>query len=397
MSIPSARADSRAPARILGTSVVLGLLIVADAVVRLLGSPEESAVFLAFDSAFLVGVATMVPFLVGIAYAGYWLAGSDLDPQRFGRIWRWTVVGAVVSAVLNLALMTVLPVDSALMGFAWLRWAVAVGAGVGVLIGVVEARAIQAATDAERTEVHAEHLEAQRDLLDYLNSLLRHEVLNASNVISGYASLLKDDHDQETPVYEHSDTIHRRSEEITRVIEDVRVLLLATDGEATAEPVDLTETLVEEVAKLQDLDETVVVETSMPESVHVWADPLLLRVFGNLLANAVEHNDSSPPRVSVSVDAADDRVTVDITDNGRGIPEEEVETLFDRPSQRTADHGFGTHLAAKLVEQYGGSIELVETGAAGSTFRVTLPRATASSEPGQSPADPTSSFGTSVD
>ncbi|WP_232702121.1 sensor histidine kinase [Halobacterium wangiae] len=386
------------PTWLLGTSLGLSLVLVAEVGVRLLGLADwtkESS--LVFSGEFLVGVITAAPFVAGVAYAGHWLTHSELQPERFARAWWWTVAGAGAAVLLNLALMTVLPVSSVLLFVAWLRWAVALGAGLGVFIGVVEARAIQNATDAERSAVRAEHLEAQRDLLDYLNSLLRHEVLNATNVVSGYATLLKDAHDEGTPEYDYGDTILRRSEEITGVIEDVRVLLLASETDAPVVPVDLSETLAEEVAKLEDLDDSVEVEMSVPDSVYVRADALLPRVFGNLLANAVEHNDSSPPRVSVTVDAGGERVTVEIADNGSGVPDGEVEGLFDRPSQRTADHGFGTYLTAKLVEQYGGSVDLVETGPAGSTFRVALQRASPSSDGAGAPVESVSSLGTPVD
>lgn len=102
------------------------------------------------------------------------------------------------------------------------------------------------------------------------------------------------------------------------------------------------------------------------------ADDLLPRVFGNLLSNAVEHNDDAVPRISVTVTEWVDEVTVRIADDGPGIPASERETLFER-SER-ADHGLGLYIVGELVERYGGRVELVETGPDGTTFDVTLDR-----------------------
>lgn len=359
------------PARLVATAGAVVAVMAVEVAARAAGVGTVRSVV--FPGEFVVGVATTLPFVAGVAYAGYWLRESDIAPERHRRVWWWTVTGGAASVLLNVAIMAVMPVASVLLGVAWLRWAAAVGCGVGVAIGVTEARSIQSATAAERNRVRAEHLEVQRDLLDYLNSLLRHEVLNASNVISGYASLLKEEFDEDSREYEYSDVIHRRSDEITTVIDDVRVLLQAAEHDVSLEDVNLSGVLREELAKLGDIEEDVEVEASIPDDVYVPGNPLLRRVFGNVLSNAVRHNDSDPPRVSVDLTAEDDAVAVEIADNGPGIPEEEVDGLFERPSRRTADHGLGLYIVGQLLDQYGGDIELVETGDAGTTFRITLP------------------------
>jgi signal transduction histidine kinase len=256
------------------------------------------------------------------------------------------------------------------------------------MIGVNEARAIQNTMDAERAAVRAEQLEVQRDVLDYLNGLLRHEVLNATNVISGYASLLREGCDDPETRQKYSGSIYRKSEEVTSVVQDVRVLLEATKGRREFDRLDLAALLRREIEKLTDVDEAVEVETSIPESVYVEGDALLRRVFGNLLSNAVEHNESAPPRVSVTLDERAETVSVEIADNGPGIPEEEVETLFDRPENEGVTHGLGLYLVGKLTRHYGGTIELVETCPDGTAFRVDLPkRASNPDDPGETPPD----------
>jgi signal transduction histidine kinase len=78
--------------------------------------------------------------------------------------------------------------------------------------------------------------------------------------------------------------------------------------------------------------------------------------------------------VSVSVTPDTETVTVEVTDNGPGIPDDDIEGLFDPVPTQRADHGLGLTIVARLVERYDGTIELVDTGPHGSTFAVTLPR-----------------------
>ena len=64
-----------------------------------------------------------------------------------------------------------------------------------------------------------------------------------------------------------------------------------------------------------------------------------------------------------------------VTDDGSGVDPEVRPGLFERPESGTGDHGYGLYLVDALCSQCGGDLELTETGADGTTFTVTLPRA----------------------
>lgn len=349
-------------------AVALSVVVVAETGVRLAGGLGVGV-----THAFLAGVVTSLPFLVGVAYVGTWLDRSAVDAVRHGRVLWWTVGATLAFLGTNLLLMAVLPVGSPLQAFAWLRWAVVVGAGVGALVGVTEARAVQNASDAARSEARAVHFEQERDRLDYLNSLLRHEVLNAANEISGYAGLLREDGDPDSRVREYGGRIDDRADALTSVIEDVRVLLQASREPEAVGGVDVAGVVAEEAARLEDAYDAASVTVDAPGAAPVAADCLVSRAIRAVLENAVEHDDADETAVSVAVDATVDRVTVRVSDDGGGISAETVDSLFQRPSRRTADHPLGLYIASKLVEGYGGDIELVETGDHGSTFELHLP------------------------
>jgi protein-histidine pros-kinase len=71
---------------------------------------------------------------------------------------------------------------------------------------------------------------------------------------------------------------------------------------------------------------------------------------------------------------------IDVVDTGIGIGDEEPDALFERlfrsqtaVAQQTPGAGLGLTIALAIVEAHAGTIEVVESGAGGTTFRMTFP------------------------
>ncbi|MFB6120994.1 MAG: ATP-binding protein [Halobacteriaceae archaeon] len=353
------------PHLLVGFGAVLALFVVGEwAVVALIrGKP--------LGEQYLVGVLTSLPFVLGILYGGIWLSRSGLGVERYPRIAGWLVGGVAIFVAINVLTMVVQPPGNPSSLVGWLRWAASLGGGIGLLTGTIEARAIERERIAEREAVRAEIAESERELLDYVNSLLRHEALNAANVISGNASLLMEGADEETR--RRLRVIERQSEDLSQVIDDVRVLLQSAGESPVLEPWPLDDVLETEVAALRERTDAEVAVTGDTD-VAVAADNLLPRLFSNLLSNAVEHNDAETPRVTVSVDAGPETVTVRVSDNGPGIDESRLEAIFEREANANSSHHLGLYLVRTLAECYGGSVRVAETGPEGTTMAVELPR-----------------------
>lgn len=322
---------------------------------------------------FLVSALISVPFFSWIIYGGVRLEAGSLPPERYPRVWWWCLGGSVAFFGLNVVMAAVWTPETVRFIFGWLRYAATVGGAVGLTVGFVEARAIERAREAERAAVRTQQLKAQRDHLDYLNNLLRHEVLNAVQVVDGNADLLLSEGDLDDDQIKALETIRGQSRDMTTVIKDVRAYIQASREDHEFERIDLASVIRSELAGVARRHETCETTASIPETIPVMADDLLARAFANLFDNAVEHNDSERPRIEVTADVSDETVTVEVADNGSGIPEEKRETLFER--RFDADHGIGLYLVDKLVDRYGGRIELAETGPEGTTFRLVLPLA----------------------
>ena len=126
-------------------------------------------------------------------------------------------------------------------------------------------------------------------------------------------------------------------------------------------------------------------ERSDPNSVHDWrvelasdhrilADrSLLFRILFNLGRNAF---DAGAQCVTVRADKQASATIVDVIDDGPGVPEDVRARLFQpfARSGRPGGSGLGLTIVRDLVLAHGGEITLVSNGAAGATFRFTIPR-----------------------
>jgi signal transduction histidine kinase len=75
------------------------------------------------------------------------------------------------------------------------------------------------------------------------------------------------------------------------------------------------------------------------------------------------------PHVAIGVETTREDVLVRVSTDGPGISDAERATLFER-HERGGSHGLGLSIVRTLVERYGGSIDLTETGHVGTEFVV---------------------------
>ena len=136
-------------------------------------------------------------------------------------------------------------------------------------------------------------------------------------------------------------------------------------------------------AQLQEKSQIAVhteLDSQLPE---ISADPELLhRALSNLVLNAI---DAMPQGgdLTLSTDAADERIEISVSDTGSGLTEEECGRLFT-PYYTSKQHGTGLGLAIvqSVVSDHGGRISVESAKEKGTTFRIELPRG----EPQSSPA-----------
>jgi len=124
----------------------------------------------------------------------------------------------------------------------------------------------------------------------------------------------------------------------------------------------------------------VVVEKRVPRGLLISADSeQLFRVVLNLLSNARQALETAKTggakRILIDATRTNGMITIDISDNGPGIPPAVRDRLFQpfAGSMRQGGSGLGLAISRELIAAHGGTLVLVSTGSEGTRFRITLP------------------------
>ena len=209
-----------------------------------------------------------------------------------------------------------------------------------------------------------------------------HEVNNPLSSISAFAQLLLRDPTLSPSQRESIDVIRGETTRASQVVKDL--LAFARRSETQQSPLDLNAVVARTVRmrQYQFSEASVKVETELDDDLpSVMGDGRQLQqVCLNLLTNAVQamlpHGGGN---LKVRSYTAADAVRLEVSDTGQGISPAIRAHIFE-PFFTTKKEGEGTGLGLSvsygIVTAHGGSIEVVDTGTAGTTFRVTLPSVT---------------------
>jgi heavy metal sensor kinase len=183
------------------------------------------------------------------------------------------------------------------------------------------------------------------------------------------------------------DVIASMLEEVDRMTQLVDSLLLLARSDSGAVPrdqrhLDLAALAREVAATLAVLAEEkhqrIAVNDTGPAP--VYGDPTLLRLAViNVLGNAIKHS-SEGGTIDLRTTTADGFADCTVRDSGPGIAAEHQARIFERfyraddaRARATGGAGLGLALARAVVEQHGGSVQLLASDATGSEFRIRLP------------------------
>jgi signal transduction histidine kinase len=179
------------------------------------------------------------------------------------------------------------------------------------------------------------------------------------------------------------DSIATGAQRMSRMIDRVLLLGRADAGMLDFQPQPLAlrrlcSEMVSE-AKVQQPNERCELALEVDEAVGEgeYDEKLLRHIFGNLLSNALKYSPDGG-QVRFAVRRVGDATVFEVSDQGIGIPADEIPHLFQtfhRASNTGAIQGTGLGLAIvkNAVERHGGRIEVASCVGEGTTFRVTLP------------------------
>ncbi|KQT02580.1 histidine kinase [Cellulomonas sp. Leaf395] len=211
-----------------------------------------------------------------------------------------------------------------------------------------------------------------------------HELRTPLASIRGYAELVRRSPDEVPASALHAMArVESESQRMTVLLEDMLLLARLDAGRPlVSEPVDLTVLAIDAVADAHAAgpDHDWRLDLSPQDAVVVGDDHRLRQVLANLLSNARLHTPAGTA-VTVRVRRTGDRIVLQVTDDGPGIPPALRESLFQRftrgdasRNSATGSTGLGLAIVHAVVTAHGGTITV--SSGPGTTFTVTLPAAT---------------------
>ncbi len=215
--------------------------------------------------------------------------------------------------------------------------------------------------------------EIRSQRIQVLNRILRHNVRNELSAVEARAELgLDDDRDAET----HLRRIRSIADDLERLSADARRVEKLMDDPRGPETVSLP-------AVVEDVVAGVVAGSGREPAVSTDVAPLELSLdpglfryaLGNVVENAVVHNDADRPRVEVRAEETGEGVRLTVADDGPGIPAAE-RAVIEAGVEDARDHAsslglWGTNWA---VTALGGTLSLGESDLGGAAVTVELPR-----------------------
>ena len=144
--------------------------------------------------------------------------------------------------------------------------------------------------------------------------------------------------------------------------------------------IDSAEIVAAAVTRLRKLFPDLRVETIAPqETVLLYVHPALIeQALFNILENAARFSPPEEP-VRVSVHSSGERLLIDVSDRGPGIPEDERARIFDmfysvsRGDRAPQGTGLGLAICRGMIGAHGGSVEALPGDGIGTTIRISLP------------------------
>ena len=215
---------------------------------------------------------------------------------------------------------------------------------------------------------------------DFMSNV-SHELKTPLSIINGYARLMEEGGLSDEESREYAGYISRESSRLIKLTSDM--LRLSTMDGAGVEPdcteFDLGEQIRSAILLLEPQwsGKGIDVSVDLCETKYCGDADLLSQVWLNLIGNAVKYTQEGG-KIEVRLTAAEDGVSVLVSDNGAGMTQYTLNHMFEMFYQGDESHkregsGLGLAIVKRIVELHGGSVTAVSSPGAGSAFTVKLP------------------------
>ncbi|MCI8956791.1 MAG: two-component sensor histidine kinase [Eubacterium sp.] len=221
-------------------------------------------------------------------------------------------------------------------------------------------------------KIHSQHkaLKKSANMRQDFTANVSHELKTPLASISGYAELIENGMAKEDDVRRFAGEIHKSSIRLLSLINDIIELseLDVMDSEMATTTVNLAEEaencveMLQMNAKKHGVD--IVMHKNQDQGIIEANRDMIQEIIYNLCDNAIRYNQAGG-HVIVSVFRKEDKIVLQVQDDGIGIPKKEQERIFERfyrvdkaRSKKTGGTGLGLAIVKHIAEQHEAEIEI---------------------------------------
>ncbi len=230
--------------------------------------------------------------------------------------------------------------------------------------------------ESEAERVH----EVRRDFVANIS----HELKTPIGALSLLSEAVLSAKHEPAAVEKFASRMQQEAKRLTDLVQEIINLSRLQDSDPlqVAEPLVLGDLIAEAVDQCQTTSEARNIGLAVSEQVQVTVfgdrDQLLVAIH-NLIENAINYSPENT-KVSISTSLEDEIVTISVADQGIGIPEADLERIFERfyrvdpaRSRETGGTGLGLSIVKHVAAKHGGEIKVWSSQNVGSTFALRLP------------------------
>jgi CheY-like chemotaxis protein len=211
---------------------------------------------------------------------------------------------------------------------------------------------------------------------------MSHEIRTPLNAIMGFIQVMKDEDDGAFKKY--LDIMDSSSKTLLTIINDILDHSKIEAGKMSVEEIDFD---ISELENIVELFRNEADKKSIIYNLHFSSDTKYLRgdiyrikqVISNLLSNAIKFTPANKA-ITITINHYQDELFVEVKDEGIGIPEDKLATIFDiftqvdnSISRKYGGSGLGLAISYKLIELLGGELKVESKEGEGSRFYFTIP------------------------
>ena len=222
--------------------------------------------------------------------------------------------------------------------------------------------------------IHEELDRKEVESWEKLTRILTHEIMNSLAPVTSIShTLLSSSGDAET-MRQGLETIHATSDRLLRFVDSFRAVTRIPAPQKA--PFYLSELVAESLSLIPH--EGIEVEVSIePEDTMLYADRALMsQVMVNLLKNAAEALLAQECDCKITIRStidAEERIQIEITNNGKAIPQEVAENIFTPFfTTKTDGSGIGLAVSRQIIRLHGGSLRLKHNDEGRITFAIVV-------------------------